>query len=269
MNIPINFLTLPSLLQPVANNLWQDYIDKATPAELTNLTQHPLVVDSIAHVWTCSPFVANSCIQSPTLLHNLLETGDLLRSIPTAYTQRLEKLLLGCKDETIIMHELRLYRKREMVRIAWRDLANWATLEETLRSLSDLADAILDVTLTWLYQHLTAQFGTPTNANGTPQPLIVLGLGKLGGQELNFSSDIDLIFAYPEQGETIGVKRPRSNQEFFLRLGQNLIRFLDQNTADGIVYRVDMRLRPFGEAGALTLSFAAMEEYYETHARNW
>jgi glutamate-ammonia-ligase adenylyltransferase len=98
--------------------------------------------------------------------------------------------------------------------------------------------------------------------------MVVLGMGKLGGRELNFSSDIDLVFAYPEPGQTDGA-RVLDNQQFFIRLGQMLIKILNDNTANGFVYRVDMRLRPFGDSGPLASSFDAFENYYLTHGREW
>jgi glutamate-ammonia-ligase adenylyltransferase len=248
--------TLPPLLQPEVSRIWQDYQD-ARPL-------HPQIFESLPKVWACSPFVAKHCVQSPALLHN----SDLL-NVPSHYSQDLAHSLQDVKDETELMRALRLFRRREMIRIAWRDLAGWAPLEETLKSLSDLSDTMIEGALTWLYQRLITQFGTPVNANGIPQQLVVLALGKLGGQELNFSSDIDLIFAYPESGETKGAKRSRTNQEFFLRLGQQLIQALNQITADGFVFRVDMRLRPFGDSSPLVMSFSAMENYYEAHARDW
>ncbi|HEC83672.1 MAG: bifunctional [glutamate--ammonia ligase]-adenylyl-L-tyrosine phosphorylase/[glutamate--ammonia-ligase] adenylyltransferase [Candidatus Parabeggiatoa sp. nov. 2] len=268
MNISETFSTLPPLLQPEVSSLWQDYQTNASADEIAHLAQAPQIFDSLPKIWACSLFVAKNCVQHPALLNDLIDSGDLL-NVPSNYSQPLANLLLEAKDEVSLMQALRLYRRREMLRIAWRDLAGWASLEESLKSLSDLSDAMLDGALTWVYQHLTAQFGTPCDSNGIPQHLVVLALGKLGGQELNFSSDIDLIFSYPEQGETKGVKRPRTNQEFFLRLGQKLIQVLNNITADGFVFRVDMRLRPFGDAGPLAISFSAMEDYYQAHARDW
>jgi glutamate-ammonia-ligase adenylyltransferase len=225
------------------------------------------ILDSQEKVWQCSPFVAKYCQQYPDLYNDLIETGDLL-SDHIDYSLRLVAQLSDVDDEATLMQILRLYRQREMVRIAWRDIAAWADLKETLKSLSNLADAMIEATLNWLYPRLTAQLGTPYYKD-IPMSMTVLALGKLGGQELNFSSDIDLIFAYPEAGETVGVKRARSHQEFFLRLGQKLISALNQITADGFVFRVDMRLRPFGDSGALVTNFSAMEDYYQTHARDW
>jgi glutamate-ammonia-ligase adenylyltransferase len=227
------------------------------------------ILDSQEKVWQCSPFVAKYCQQRPDSYNDLVESGDLLTD-HIDHSVRLAAQLADVDDENSLMRILRLYRQREMVRIAWRDLAAWADLKETLKSLSDLADTMIEVALNWLYPRVTAQLGTPYYPNTeTSMSMTVLALGKLGGQELNFSSDIDLIFAYPEAGETVGVKRARSHQEFFLRLGQKLITALNQITADGFVFRVDMRLRPFGDSGPLVTNFSAMEDYYQTNARDW
>ncbi len=259
MNISNALSSLPPLLQSEFSHLWQDYQSNNT---------NPVFIDSLPKVWACSRFVAQNCVQSPELLKDLIESGDLF-SAPNNYRDSLNQQLVDVEDETALMRILRLYRRREMVRIAWRDLAGWASLEESLKSLSDLADTIIDIALNWLYQRLILQFGTPSYLDGKPQSLVVLALGKLGGQELNFSSDIDLIFAYPSEGETKGVKRSRSNQEFFLRLGQQLIQVLTLLTPEGFVFRVDMRLRPFGDGAPLVMSFAGMEDYYQAHARDW
>ena len=246
-------MTLPRLLQTELNDI---------------LHVSDVTLDSQEKVWACSPFVAHVCLQYPELYQELIDSGELLQS-SIDYPEKLSLLLQDIKEESEVMRILRISRRREMVRIAWRDLASWAPLEETLKSLSDLADAMINAALTWLHQRLITIMGTPCDTQGVPQSLFVLALGKLGGQELNFSSDIDLIFGYPESGETVGVKRSRTNQEFFTRLGQQLVVMLNQNTADGFVFRVDMRLRPFGDSGALVMSISGMETYYETHARDW
>lgn len=121
----------------------------------------------------------------------------------------------------------------------------------------------------WLYAQSCRELGTPMNAAGEAQPMLILGMGKLGGGELNFSSDIDLIFTYPENGETQGGRRSLANAQFFTRLGQRLIKALDQQTYDGFCYRVDMRLRPFGDSGPLVMSYAALEDYYQEQGRDW
>lgn len=176
--------------------------------------------------------------------------------------------ILAQSDYDSVLRSARMIRNREMVRIAQRDLTGMAELTETLRTTSDLADGLVEAAYQWSYAELSAKHGIPRSRSGEQQQMVIIGMGKLGGQELNFSSDIDMIFAFPEAGATDG-KRDLDNQTFFTRVGQRMIAILGQTTADGIVYRVDMRLRPFGEVGALALSFDAMEHYYETHGREW
>jgi glutamate-ammonia-ligase adenylyltransferase len=163
---------------------------------------------------------------------------------------------------------LRRWRRREMVRIAWRDLAGWSGLEGTLAELSKFADAAINVAYERGRQSLVARYGEPCSPSGETQPLIVLGMGKLGGGELNFSSDIDLVLLFPEHGDTDGA-RSIANEEFFTRLGQELVRLLKMPTHDGFVFRVDLRLRPFGDSGAIVSSFASFEDYLQRHGRDW
>ena len=144
----------------------------------------------------------------------------------------------------------------------------WAHLEETLSDLTAFADAAIDTACEFARRPLVARYGEPCSESGVIQPLVIVGMGKLGGGELNFSSDVDLVLLFPEYGETNG---PRSiaNEEFFTRLGQGLVRMLETPTADGIVLRVDLRLRPFGDSGPLVASFASFEDYLPRHGRDW
>jgi glutamate-ammonia-ligase adenylyltransferase len=164
--------------------------------------------------------------------------------------------------------ELRRWRCREMVRIAWRDLAGWAHLEETLADLTSFADAAIRTACEFARRPLVARYGEPCSEGGAIQPLVIVAMGKLGGGELNFSSDVDLVLLFPEHGETNG-PRPIATEEFFTRLGQGLVRMLETPTQDGIVLRVDMRLRPFGDSGPLVGSFASFEDYLPRHGRDW
>ncbi|HSN18589.1 MAG TPA: bifunctional [glutamate--ammonia ligase]-adenylyl-L-tyrosine phosphorylase/[glutamate--ammonia-ligase] adenylyltransferase [Gammaproteobacteria bacterium] len=222
--------------------------------------------ETLSRVWAASPFVAQNCAREPGLLEELAASGGL--SDPASPAARVKQALKDVADERALMTRLRQLRRREMMRIAWRDLAGWADLDETLRDLSDLADALTQGALTHLAKWHAERHGVARNAKGQAQSLVVLGLGKLGARELNFSSDIDLILTYPEGGSSDG-ERPLDNEEYFLRLGQKLVKALDETTADGFVFRVDLRLRPFGEAGPLALSFDAMETYYQNHGREW
>ncbi len=218
-----------------------------------------------------STFLADTFRARPALLRELLDGGDLEQAYPDAdaLRQRVRAALDGCADKEDLVRRLRVVRRREMVRIAWRDLGGAADLDETLRDLSELADAAIGGALELLDGWQRDRRGVPMDGEGTPQSLVVYGLGKLGAGELNFSSDVDLIFAYPRDGETDHPRRPVSNHEYFVELGRTLIDVLQRRTADGFVFRVDMRLRPFGRAGRLALSFAAMEDYYQRHGRDW
>lgn len=227
-------------------------------------------LETLPRVFAASEFVSRGCVQQPALLSELVASGDLFRPYPAGdLAARVAKFLGDAEDEAALKKQLRRLRRREMLRIAWRDLAGWANLNETLATLSEFADACVDGALAQLHAWTVEKSGEPRGEqSGKPQQLVVLALGKLGGQELNFSSDIDLIFAYPEEGETTGASA-LSNHEFFIRLGQSLINVLHENTVDGFVFRVDMRLRPNGASGPLALSFGAMEHYYQTHGREW
>nr|VFJ66328.1 MAG: glutamate-ammonia-ligase adenylyltransferase [Candidatus Kentron sp. FW] len=225
-------------------------------------------------VWVCSDFVTNTCSRNPMLVADLIRTGDLLRSYSSDhYRLRAQQLISAVSSEEILLSVLRRFRQREMVRIAWRDLGGGADLDETMRDLSGFADAVIDATLTKLHAWACEKFGTPKSEQGEPQRLVVLGMGKLGARESNFSPDAHLIFVFPKSGHTVtdpatGKRGGLSNGEFFTRLGHNLIRLLGQDTEEGIVFRVDMRPRPFGANGPLAMSFDAMEDYYQTHGRD-
>ena len=260
-------LRLPAILELPLQRILDQIDNQRLPAELIS---SPAAIKVLA----CSRFISGYCQRSPTSFRQLLESGDLHREVSRDYYRSgLQTLLDPLKganaDDADLMRRLRQFRNREMVRIAWRDIAGLAGLEQTMEELSLLAEEMLDQTLNLLHDWLVDRFGRPENHAGIPQHMVIIAMGKLGAHELNFSSDIDLIFAFPEAGSTAGGTKSLENQEFFIRLGKQLIKAFNEVTADGFVFRVDMRLRPFGQSGALTLSFAAMEEYYVSHARDW
>ena len=218
-----------------------------------------------------SDFISKTCTRHPAILVDLVKDGDLeTRCEPGDYASRLGALE-PIEGDTIpaLQRQLRHFRAREMVRIAWRDLNGWAGLDQTLADLSEMADACIEYALDTLYEHQCRTYGAPFSKAGEQQYLVVLGLGKLGGQELNFSSDIDLIFAFDRPVKTSDPDKTITNEDFFVRLCRNLIRTLGETTTDGFVFRVDMRLRPDGENGPLVMSFDNMEEYYQRHGREW
>jgi len=262
---PLDFSAIPQALRAPLERAWENYAEALGRAGL----EVPALPAETARVWATSQFVAQACARAPEMLQELVSSGDLHRAYePGELEARTRAFVKEAGTDAELDHALRVHRRREMVRIAWRDLAGLATLDETLRDTTEVAEYFTDATLGWHYRQLSAKHGVPRSRDGKQLHLVVLGMGKLGGRELNFSSDIDLIFAYPEDGETDG-ERALDNYQFFLRLGQRLIKSLDAMTADGFVFRVDMRLRPFGDAGPLVMSFSALEDYYQAHGREW
>ncbi|HVB49771.1 MAG TPA: bifunctional [glutamate--ammonia ligase]-adenylyl-L-tyrosine phosphorylase/[glutamate--ammonia-ligase] adenylyltransferase, partial [Burkholderiales bacterium] len=171
-------------------------------------------------------------------------------------------------DEQALKRRLRRLRQRVLLREMARDLAGEADLAEVCAAMSDLAELTIALALQWADARLAAEHGTPRGASGCAERLVVVGMGKLGGRELNVSSDIDLVFLYPEEGDTDGARR-LSNHEYFVRLGRKLIALLGEATEDGFVFRVDMRLRPYGDSGPLAASFDALEAYFVAQGREW
>ena len=215
------------------------------------------------HVFQCSDYLTESFARQPGLF-----AGLDLRGVPSPEEHAATfHALLAITDEPLFMAELRRLRRRESCRLAWQDLAGHIDPVAVLRDVSAVADAAIGVAQAFARRATVARFGTPRSAAGVEQDLVVVGMGKLGGRELNFSSDIDLVFLFPEDGETD--RRGTDHMEFFTRMGQHLIRLLEAPTADGFGYRVDMRLRPFGESGPLVASFSALEDYLQQHGRDW
>lgn len=171
-------------------------------------------------------------------------------------------------DEHGLMAGLRHFRNRELLRIIWRDVFALSAVAESLSDISLLAELCLQAAVDYHQPEFVEKYGQPLSEEDVPQSLVVLAMGKLGGGELNLSSDIDLVFCFPEPGETDGA-RSLSNEQFFTRMARAVIKTLSEVTEEGFCYRVDTRLRPFGDAGPLCVSFAAMELYYQREGRDW
>ena len=266
MNSELPFHLAPEILQPGLAIVWRHFIERT---EGIRDSWPSAFAAEIVKLWGSSEFISQSCLQDPTLLVRLSSHPNITRPrAPNDLARELAKKLDKTSDEMALSHVLRVVRREELVRVAWRDITGRATLNETLSDLSTLAECCLEQALSHLDAWQRESWGTPYNDLDETQSMCVLAMGKLGGEELNFSSDIDLIFVYGEEGETRG-KHRRSNAEYFTRLGQRLIRMLDQSTVDGFVFRVDMRLRPNGESGPLVLPFDAFENYYALSGRDW
>ena len=225
--------------------------------------------ERLAAVWAGSDYVAQTCLRSPELVAELNAAGLFERALADGeLAGALRAALAAVGDESALERVLRRFRQRQMVRIIWRDLDGAAALDETLEDLSELADVCIREALALLHVWAVARSGEPRDGGGRAQRLVVLGMGKLGARELNLSSDIDLVFCFAEHGQTDG-RRPIDNETFFTRLGRQLISVLGKVTGDGFVFRVDMRLRPFGDSGPLVATLDAMENYYHSQARDW
>lgn len=223
-------------------------------------TRDPRWQNALAH----SHYVAQLLQAHPELIPELLAT----------WQQPLDEALLQAPlqgpfaDEEAVRTALRRLRQRTMAHITLRDLCGLAPLSEVVESMTLLADVTTNFALDYYHRQLAATYGEPLDSQGRPQRLLIIGMGKLGGRELNVSSDVDYIFIYPEEGDTAGPKSIE-NFDFFNRLGKRIIGALGDLTADGQVFRVDMRLRPNGDSGPLVCSLDALENYFITQGREW
>lgn len=213
-----------------------------------------------------SDFALRCFAKQPNLLDWLDDPVELAsRAIPDIAN----KSDLAQLNEADFFRLLRSYRNQYWLKVACLDLIHRNDIQDSIGYISKLAEKLIETAYLWAYEQVAQLSGRPLDKNGNDMPMLVLGMGKLGGGELNYSSDIDLIFTYPYHVETQGGRRTIEAQVFFTKVAQKTIAALNQVTPDGQVFRVDMRLRPFGESGPLVMSFNAMEEYYQEHGRDW
>ncbi|MDV3470199.1 bifunctional [glutamate--ammonia ligase]-adenylyl-L-tyrosine phosphorylase/[glutamate--ammonia-ligase] adenylyltransferase [Stenotrophomonas sp. C3(2023)] len=243
---------LPHALQPLAERAL------ARLAAVLPQPLDPALVPFVQQLAVTSDFALDTLCRQPTLLAHMAQPGCPPLPLP----------LLEPQQASEWPAQLRRYRAAMSTRLIWRDLAALDTVEQTLAGATALAEHCLGLGLAALEAEFAARHGVVRSAAGKAQQLVVFGLGKLGGGELNFSSDVDLVYAYPEGGESDGA-RPLAAEEYFARLGQRLARLLDDTTVDGFSHRVDLRLRPFGNAGRVALSFAGMDLYFQREGRDW
>jgi len=242
------------------------------PGALSDQANTAAVIERDAPaMFAASPYLMSTAARYPEALLALVDRGALL---PDAHLPSVSEINLAIielavdNSEEQQMVALRRVRHAQLMRILWRDLSGVASVDETLQQLSVLADACIIAACHWSEQAMHERFGIARDAQGEEQRLMVLGMGKLGGEELNVSSDIDLIYVYANGGQSDGEKS-LDNSDYFRRVAQRLTRLLGSVTADGFVYRVDTRLRPFGESGPLVMNLAGLEHYYLTQGRDW
>jgi len=267
---------VPQALGATLERSWGLLAETLNPEAMTLLQQHLETQGcrgDFDRLLATSEFFRDQFIRHAEWALEQVAAGQLFRPPehdPVAWRQQLEALVPERADEAAVMSALRIFRNRQMLGIVARELTGRGALADTFRELTGLADTTIQFAVRWATDSLSERFGQPVGEwSGDIQELVVLGMGKLGGGELNLSSDIDLIYCYPEPGTTDGGRKSLSNQEFFIRVGQRVIKLLDAKTVDGFVFRVDMRLRPFGNSGPLVVNFNALEVYYQQHGRDW
>lgn len=236
----------------------------------TGLNQSPELAAQLIKAIVGSEYLLESCCRDPSLLlHWLLTDAPFSVLSPIKIADAVET---ACSDELNqckFDQTLRKLRRRFITALYWRDLNGLADFDEVALAMTAMAEVFIQQAVNFHYRLLCDKYGEPMGQeSNTIQPLVVIGMGKLGGGELNVSSDIDLIFAYPEAGCT-NYKKNVNNQQFFTLLGQKVIKSLNEVTVDGFVFRVDMRLRPYGQSGALASNFNALENYYQSQGRDW
>ncbi|SHM31601.1 bifunctional [glutamate--ammonia ligase]-adenylyl-L-tyrosine phosphorylase/[glutamate--ammonia-ligase] adenylyltransferase [Vreelandella subglaciescola] len=267
--------TLPQALQaPACQALLR--LDEALDKAADDAAWHGLPATrraALMRVVTVSHFALDVLVRTPELLGELNDAGELDAAPERATLERwLEEALANADDETAMHQAVRRFRQARMLGIIWRDLnrPDGYDVWDTTAAVTALAEVSLEAAMSWLETFYAPRWGRPApREDGADQRLVVLGMGKLGAGELNLSSDIDLIFAYAEDGDTQGGRKSLAHQEYFTKIGQKLIAALDNVTADGFAFRVDMRLRPLGDGGPLVGNFAALLAYYQDQGREW
>ena len=254
----------------------------AMPSRMNHGTDYQPTAEQLQVLQTASAF-AYQIWESRTV-----SCQTFLRSYPLDQTltrQQIDDLIQDytldenyqLADEAKVMSGLRHLRMLLMMRWIWQDALQMIALEQLTDELSEFADGCISFAKDYTYRHLVKKYGEPTfiNAQGNVQidDMAIMAMGKLGAQELNLSSDIDLIFVHQARGETNGNKdhgtRSIDNKRFMTRLGQGIIKLLDNKTADGFVFRVDMRLRPWGDGSDLAIHLSALQKYFALHGRAW
>jgi glutamate-ammonia-ligase adenylyltransferase len=220
-----------------------------------------------------SRFLSEEILQNPQWLEEVTAMSRVLTAASTrsawANSSRISRAKVSRMPAGL---SLALFRRQQILRILLRDVLGLGSLSETTEELSNLADAILHISYKRIRADLVARHGTPryVDENGEVREcgMSVIALGKLGGRELNYSSDIDLMFVYAANGETDG-EHPISNKEFYKKVANQYTELLSTYTAEGLCYRVDLRLRPDGSLGEVCISLDGAKSYYQTRARDW
>lgn len=259
--------TLPPLLENKGEafaTLW------ANLPESRALENNPFFKETATAVWAYSDYTANLSLQRPALLLDLFQSGDI-QQIATIndYRLALTAIMAQKPDIETLMFALRRLRQREMMRLVWQRVSALQNPRQIAAKICDFAQSILSITVDYLSACHQALYGVALDKDNNPCTLYVLALGKLGGYDLNFSSDIDIIFTYFTPHHWHNTRKEWDPNQYFSKLVQTVVKVLNEITSEGFVFRVDLRLRPFGQSGPVVMSYAAMEQYYQQHGREW
>jgi glutamate-ammonia-ligase adenylyltransferase len=262
-------LLLASAPDPAAVERYLERLLHESPSAFDRIASSPAALRCAVNIFSYSRFLSDAVLQKPERILEVSNSGSFYRALSEeGYEERLFDFLGKERRDMPSALDLARFRRRQLLRIALRDVMGVAALAEVTEELSNLADAILDFTYRRIRTRLVAQHGEPRLADGGVCGFSVISLGKLGGKELNYSSDIDLMFVYSGNGETDGSSRI-TNKEFCKKIANEYIALLSTYTADGQCYRVDLRLRPDGALGEVCISADGARSYYGDRARDW
>ena len=269
--VPILGRLLPRAADPdmALNNLERLLAQPAAQSQLPALLDaRGRELHAVLQLLATSQFFADTLVLYPEFLE-AIRTPPRRNPSTSELTNQLRAEVDAAADDAAVLRVFRRFRARHTLRIGINDVIRERGLEEVTRELARLADASLEVALRHAQKTVANRFGTPTGPDGQPARLAALGFGKLGGDELNYSSDIDLMFVYDADGETVGRRTTVANDEFFARVVQEVVRLLSSPTDRGFAYRIDLRLRPEGQRGPLARTLASTLSYYDTRGRTW
>jgi len=262
-------LLLASVPDPAAAAHYLQCLRQESPSAFDRICSSPSALRCAANVFSYSKFLSEAVLKSPERILQVANSGSLYRVLTAEeYEMRLFDFLGTAYSGVPSAAELARFRRRQLLRILLRDVLGFATLSNVTEELSNLADAILDVAYRGIRAEFVTRYGEPRLADGRPCGFSVVSMGKLGGKELNYSSDIDLMFVYGGNGHTDGAQS-LTNKEFYKKVANQYTALLSAYTADGPCYRVDLRLRPDGTLGEVCISLDGAQEYYATRARDW
>jgi [glutamine synthetase] adenylyltransferase / [glutamine synthetase]-adenylyl-L-tyrosine phosphorylase len=272
--IPLRIVTriqllLASVPDPDSALQYLERLHSESPPAFERVSSSPAALRYLIATFSYSNFLAESVLKTPEWLLRIANSGSFYRALTGEEFDRSLVEFLGAGNPGVPPAvELARFRRLQLLRIVLRDVLGIATLPEVTEELSNLADAVLDVAYRRIREQFVLRHGAPRLADGSACGFSVIALGKLGGQELNYSSDIDLMFVYGGNGETDG-PNPVSNKEFFKKVANEYTELLSTYTGDGLVYRVDLRLRPDGTLGEICVSLDGAKRYYQDRARDW